>query len=193
MAETSTHHHRRSIRLNGFDYTQARAYFITLCCQDRVCLFGECADGEIQLNPHGEIVTAEWLRTSTIRPEVQLDTFVVMPNHFHAIVIMGDAEAVGAHSRAPLPNRALTRPPRSLGALVAGFKAATTKQINQYRDTPGQKVWQRNYYEHIIRNDDDLNRHRMYIENNPGRWAEDRENPATQLGETASPSIFAGE
>lgn len=101
MTEQTTHH-RSSIRLNGYDYTQAGAYFFTLCCQGGACLFGECEDGgEMILNPLGEIVQAEWRKTAVIRPEVELDAFVVMPNHFHAIVVMTATDGVGAHRRAP--------------------------------------------------------------------------------------------
>lgn len=93
-------HQRRSIRLDGHDYTQAGAYFLTFCCQGRVCLFGECVDGVMKLNPLGEIVQAEWLKTAVIRPEVDLDAFVVMPNHVHAIVVMPDTSR-GAQPCAP--------------------------------------------------------------------------------------------
>jgi putative transposase len=180
-------HHRRSIRLPGYDYRQAGAYFITLVAQDRACLFGEVIDGEMRVNEYGIIVQEEWFRSADIRREIRLypDEFVVMPNHVHGIVwivetpvgahnpvpLQSDAPVVGVHSRAPLQ-----RSPHSLSSFVAGFKSAVTKRINELRGTPGAPVWQRNYYEHIIRNEDDLAAIREYILTNPLRWHLDREN-----------------
>lgn len=147
------------------------------------------AQGDMQLNGLGDIARDEWLKTADIRAEVVLDEFVVMPNHFHAIVwIVGgnsvNRDDVGAHSRAPLQKpTTLHRPARSLGALVAGFKSAVTKRINEQRGTPGSVVWQRNYYEHVIRNESGLNDIRSYIQTNPAGWAEDAENPARWVEE----------
>ena len=167
-------HNRRSIRLREYDYAQAGAYFVTICTQHRECLFGEIVDGRARLNAPGEVVAAEWSRSARIRREIELDSFVVMPNHVHGIVVIRD---VGAHGRAPLLPSPPYRPPRSLGSFVAGFKSAATKRINAIRGTPGLPVWQRNYYEHVIRNEDDLDRVRRYIAENPLRWEEDPENP----------------
>ena len=170
-------HHRRSIRLRGYDYRQAGAYFVTVVTHQRQCLFGEIVDGETRVSRYGHTVREEWLRSAEIRCEIELDAFVVMPNHIHGIVVIRHQSTdVGAHGRAPLPP-APHRPPRSLGSFVAGFKSATTKRINEIRRTPGLPVWQRNYYEHVIRNDDELNHVRQYIIDNPGHWGEDRENP----------------
>ena len=126
------------------------------------------------LSPLGQIAHEEWLRTSRLRPGVELDSFVVMPNHLHGIVMFRDDDArfedipKWAHSCAPL-----RRGPRSLGALIAGFKAAATKRINALRKTRGKPVWQRNYYEHVIRNEGDLDRIREYIVGLPTMWEED--------------------
>ena len=169
-------HHRRSIRLKGYDYSQAGAYFVTICTKDRACLLGAVVDGDMRLNEFGEIVRDEWLRSTDIRREMKLnpDEFVVMPNHIHGIIwIVGD-NIVGAHGRAPLP---VQRMPRSLASFIAGFKSVTTKRINERRGTPGAPIWQRNYYEHIIRKDDELNQIREYIMNNSFKWEFDRENP----------------
>jgi REP element-mobilizing transposase RayT len=174
-------HQRRSIRLRGYDYSQPGAYFVTLCTSGRECLFGDVADGEVALNYVGRVVHEGWSYTEFIRPEVEVDEFVVMPNHLHGIITIRQPEgSVGAHGRAPLPsgNAIFQRPPRSLGSLIAGFKSAATKRINELRHTPGQPVWQRNYYEHIIRGETDLNRIRQYIRDNPARWTEDIYNPA---------------
>jgi REP element-mobilizing transposase RayT len=151
----------------------------------RECLFGEIVDGVVRASAHGEIVSEEWLRSALVRPEIELDTFVVMPNHIHGILIVRDQSmGDGAHGRAHKPSRprsAPVRAPRSLGSFVAGFKAAATKRINALRGTPGVPVWQRNYYEHVIRNEEELNRIRQYIMDNPAGWAEDPEN-ATSVG-----------
>ncbi len=178
-------HHRRSIRLKGYDYTQPGAYFITICTHDRACLFGEVVEGQMRLNDFGQVVKEEWFRSAEIRKEIRLfaDEFVVMPNHIHGIVwivehgvaamrVMG---GVGATRRvAPTPPRGPVS--GSIGAIVGQFKSITTKRINALRGTPGAPVWQRNYYEHIIRNEDALHRIRQYIATNPLRWHFDREN-----------------
>jgi len=179
MSYGPTRHHRRSIRLPAYDYAQAGAYFVTMVTHRRQCLFGEIADGRVTLNRYGQVVEDEWLRSTQIRPGIRLDIFIIMPNHIHGIVVMGDqTTVVGAHSCAPLPYR----PPRSLGSFIAGFKSAATKRINDIRGTPGLPVWQRNYYERVVRDDEELNDTRKYIVDNSLRWAEDRENP-TNVGE----------
>jgi REP element-mobilizing transposase RayT len=173
-------HQRRATRLPGYDYSQQGAYFVTICAHNRECLFGDVGDGEIKLNNLGQLVYEEWLYTENIRPEVHLDGFVVMPNHLHGVITIASPRTVGAHGREPLhaEHSILYRKPRSLGSLIAGFKSAATKRINQFRHTPGQPVWQRNYYEHIIRDEMDLDRIRRYIQENPAKWAEDAYNPA---------------
>jgi putative transposase len=177
-------HHRRSIRLPDHDYRSPGAYFITICTHQGKPLFGEVVDGDVVLNEYGQIAHEEWLASEDIRREIELDAFVIMPNHVHGIVWIrdtGDDPAVGthnvgAHSRAPLH-----RPPRSLGSFIAGYKSAVTTRINRMRGvrgTPGAPVWQRNYYERIIRDDAALGRIREYVQHNPARWAEDRLHPA---------------
>ena len=184
-------HYRRSIRLSDYDYASAGIYYITVCTFNRECMFGQMVDGAVRLNKNGEIVRDEWLRTSIIRPNVTLDAFVVMPNHIHMIFHIKNnrrgalhAPCVDAHCMRPgltnvddngVGERAhvgapLRRKSNSVGSIVAGFKSAATKHINVYRNTPGQPVWQRNYYEHVIRNDHDLTSIRQYIADNPGKW-----------------------
>ena len=173
-------HHRRSIRLTGYDYASTGAYFVTICTHNRECLFGEITDGAMCTNSLGQIVSSEWLLTDALRREITLDAYVVMPNHFHAIVVTtaptgrssGHPASGGAHSRAPLQRR-----PRSLASLMAGFKASVTTRINAVRESPGTPVWQRNYYEHVIRSETDLVRLREYIAANPARWPEDENHP----------------
>ncbi len=174
---------RHSIRLHGYDYSQPGAYFVTLVAARRECVFGEIVGQEMRLNRLGEIVQYEWQRTPHVRREIELGAFVVMPNHFHGIVVISadallGASAVGATGRSPL--RPHGPEPRSLGALIAGFKSSVTKQINLLRSTPNLPVWQRNYYEHIIRNAKDWDRIHWYIESNPCMWAMDEENPQNQ-------------
>jgi putative transposase len=248
MAYDPQRHHRRSIRLKGYDYTQPGAYFITICTHGRECLFGEIIDGEMHLNEAGQIVVQTWQDLPNHVPNVQLDAFVVMPNHVHGIIIITDRtggigagfkparttmgpgsaadsgstpgpdSAVGAGSTAgpgsvgagsvgagsePAPTKTTTTAPGSaagsgpvgagsepaptepaptrssygLPEIVRQFKTFSARRINELRGTPGTPVWQRNYYEHIIRNESSLNRIRQYIAENLARWDADQENP----------------
>jgi len=175
VAAGFTSKNRRSIRLQDYDYTLAGAYFVTIVTQDRRCLFGEVVNGEFQANVFGQIVLNEWEKSGQIRKEIELDAFVVMPNHVHGIIVI--AAGMGrATGRSPLQ---LGPAKRSVGAFVGGFKAAVTQRINGTRGMPGVSVWQRNYFEHVIRNEASLNRIRQYIADNPMRWEFDRENPGT--------------
>lgn len=187
---------RRSIRLEGYDYSDQGPYFIAICTSNRQPSFGNIVSHEMILNEIGDIVVEEWHRSAEVRPGLILDVFIVMPNHIHGIVILQNHHvepAVGEHRRAPgyrpgdnePGERAFTRKPRSLGSFIAGFKSATTKRINAYRGTPGTPVWQRNFFEHIIRSERSLDRVRNYIATNPALWDTDTENPAnvhTNLG-----------
>jgi len=164
---------RRSIRLREYDYSSAGAYFVTICTHRRALLLGEVVDGELVLNSFGETVREEWLRSADIRAEIELDEFVVMPNHIHGIVFITGAGR-GDRPVAPTPGPR----PRSLSSLIAGFKSAATKRINDLRDTPGSPVWQRNYYERVIRDERELTRIREYIQQNPLQWRLDCENPS---------------
>ena len=164
-------HQRRSVQLANYNYAESGAYFVTIVVQNRRCIFGEVVDGKIELNGLGQIVTDEWERSHHIRKEIELDRFVVMPNHLHGIVMI---RPVGATGRSPSPSGPLKR---SLGAFVAGFKSAVTIRINQLRAPPGLSLWQRNYYEHVIRDEESLNRVRQYILDDPARWSLDPENP----------------
>jgi putative transposase len=196
MKHRPQQHHRRSIRLNSYDYSSPGAYFITICAHRKRCVFGEIVDGRMHRNDCGDIVQEEWFRSATIRKEIQFDAWVVMPNHVHGIVMItppvgahGQMPAfaiappkTGPHDHAPLQGRLPRRRPRSLGTFVGGFKSAVRSRINKMRGTIGLPVWQSNYYEHVIRNEDDLNQIREYILTNPMRWADDRENPECGVG-----------
>jgi REP element-mobilizing transposase RayT len=145
----------------------------------RALLFGDVVDQAVHLSRFGEIVYEEWMASGTIRSELTLDKWVVMPNHVHGIVWFEGTDPARPKATTLPPGRPapVQRPPRSLGAFVAGFKGACTKRINVLRDTPRAPVWQRNYYERVIRNERQLNALRQYILDNPANWAKDIENP----------------
>jgi putative transposase len=169
---------RSSNRLPGYDYSQPGAYFVTISSYHRKCIFGHISNGIFLPNPLGEIVWEEWFRSEHVREEVEMDAFVLMPNHLHGIVWITDrnSDHVGATGRSPLRKKDPPRGPTksSLGAFIGGFKAITTSRINQIRHSKGKNVWQRNYYDHIIRNERDLNRIRVYILENPLSWEQDQ-------------------
>jgi len=178
-------HHRRSIRLKGYDYSQAGVYFVTIVTQGRACVFGDIVDREIRLNAAGHMVKTVWKEMPAFYPGVGIDAFVVMPNHIHGIIMITN-DTVGAGlvpaQNGATPSGATTRVAPTLGDIIGAFKSRTTvlytRGVKQsgWATFPG-RLWQRNYYEHIIRNEESLNRIRQYILNNPSRWAMDRENP----------------
>ncbi len=180
-------HHRRSIRLRGYDYSQAGVYFVTICAQNRECLFGDIAEGsEMELNDAGAMIVRWWDELANKFPTFEPDAFVVMPNHIHCIVVINDVGTVnvGATLRGRpdggQPHRAApTRP--TLGDMMDWFETMTTNEyirgVKQLGWKPfDKKVFQRNYYEHIIRNERELNAIREYIANNPANWAADIDN-----------------
>ncbi len=184
-------HHRRSIRLRNYDYSQPGAYFVTICTYQKQSWFGEIKNGQMYLNQLGKIVADEWLKTCKIRPNFKLDEWVIMPNHFHGIVIIndysGDDQSLGARDApldlgardAPLDLGARDAPlqqkPNSLSSCIAGFKSAVTKPINLLRQNTDTPIWQRNYYESILRDEKYLAVVREYIINNPKNWPNDRD------------------
>jgi len=256
-------HHRRSIRLKGYDYTAPGAYFVTICTQDHVQMFGEVVGGDMRLNPHGRVVDTYWSRIPRHFLHVTLDAWVVMPNHVHGIIVITDPPAVGDDASSPVDERGRCRgeaipvwpaemeggagsksrtvtdgdsgrgeaipvwpaemeggagsksrtvtdgdsgiasplqrrrrqqqrPPRphgapsgSLGAIVGNFKSITTRRINRMRHTPGGQVWQRNYWEHIIRDQVAYERLWQYIENDPALW-EEGQTTGSRTGTTSS-------
>jgi REP element-mobilizing transposase RayT len=175
--------HRRSIRLKKYDYAWAGAYFVTVCIRKRECLLGDMADDKIWLNDAGRMVQVVWDELPAHYPGMETDAFVVMPNHVHGVIVL-----VGAGPRA-CPEfdgqpQGVAPTILSLSDLLHRFKTMTTKRyadgVKQtgWKPFPG-KLWQRNYYEHIIRNEKSLNSTREYIINNPAQWEFDRENPAS--------------
>ena len=172
-------HHRRSIRLPGYDYSQAGFYFVTVCSQGRKPLFGQIVDGHVKLNDLGGVVSDSWEWLAKNYPYVVLDEKVVMPNHLHGIIVITD-ECKGGSRTAPTAalDRGISRKP--LGRLIGAFKTVSTKKINQMRGAPGTTIWQRNYYEHVIRGEDSLRSIREYIVNNPANWEFDKLNIGSQ-------------
>ena len=175
---------RHSIRLIDYDYTNAGAYFVTICTQNKGCLLGKTINGVIEPSEIGKIACGYWLKIPEHCVNVTLDEFVVMPNHLHGIIIVEDT--CRGEVSSPLfttnetPGKGEVTPPLqkyTLGQIVAYFKYQTTKQINKFRSAYGVPFWQRNYYEHIIRNEKELTEIREYIINNPLKWELDRENP----------------
>ena len=178
-------HHRRSIRLKGYNYSQAGVYFVTICAQNRECLFGEIVDGEMALNDAGRMVEKWYRELENKFTDIVCDQCAIMPNHVHFVIQtdvgadlrvcpdMGEHIDTGEHIGSPLHT------------VIQWFKTMTTNEYirgvkqNGWSTFPG-KLWQRNYYEHIVRNDDELNRIREYIVNNPLQWEMDRENPNGQ-------------
>ena len=181
MKSESGKHHRHSMRLRGYDYAQAGAYFVTIVTRDRVCLFGEMVNGEMRLNDGGRMIEQWWFELNRKFSTVETDEFVVMPNHFHGIVVIAGVTvgadlrvgpySEGAHAGAPLPT------------IIQWFKTMTTNEYIRGVKTQGWppfhgRLWQRDYYEHIVRCENELTRIREYIANNPLQWEMDRENPS---------------
>jgi putative transposase len=177
-------HHRQSIRLRGYDYTQAGAYFVTIVVQNREHLLGEIVDGVMRLNDYGRVVLEEWNKLPVRFPQVTLDTSAIMPTHLHGVIVIGGrGEASAGQSRvssstlsadaSPLqPNGTVSG---SLGAIMQNFKSTSSRRVNALRNTPGAKLWQRDYFERVIRNDRELNAIRQYIIDNPMNWDSDHE------------------
>ncbi len=190
-------HHRKSIRLGGYDYASPGAYFVTIVTQDRACLFGEISRGRMQLNAAGMAAQTMWAAIPVHFPRVRLDALVVMPNHVHGIILIAGTDAATDDADGSVPDDAaeLVRathasprrspqwsppqspphhphgpPRRSIGAIIGSYKSAVSRHINQLRRPRSGLVWQRNYYERIIRDYPSLQRVRKYIYANPRNW-----------------------
>ena len=195
-------HRRRSIRWHGYDYAQPGSFFVTICVQHRTCLFGEVVNGDVRLNDAGRTVEWWWAELPARLPDIETDAFVVMPNHIHGIVTIlpndpsdnaafeanGPGEDGGRHPGLPLRSASVgagpgARPPVALPDIVHWFKTKTTddyiRGVKQERWPPFPgRLWQRNYYDRVIRDDRELERIRHYISENPMHWSTDPENPS---------------
>ncbi len=177
-------HHRRSIRNPGFDYRNNATYFVTICTHQREHLFGDIRHGIMGLSDMGCVVVDELLKTTIIRPYVHVDTWIVMPNHIHGLIHIdsmdpshNDGRGMARHAPTTIAIdgsiRSFGKPQsRSLSSVVGSFKSAVTKRINEIRGST-DPVWQRNFHEHIVRSQDELDRIRAYIRNNPTNWPSD--------------------
>jgi len=172
-------HHRRSIRLKGYDYAQPGSYFITICTWQRHCLFGEITHGQMQLNRYGRIVQKHWQNLIHYHQHIKLGEFVIMPNHIHGILTLKDvSEARKSLDIGFAPIKFEKSPKRhGIPEIIRGFKTFSARQINTVRDTPGVPIWQRNYYEHIIRNQQAYDKIYQYIKDNPALWEVDQLHP----------------
>ena len=157
---------RKSIRLRGYDYAAPNWYFVTICVDRRRAIFGTVVETQVALSRAGRIVANTWNRLPEFYP-VALENFVIMPNHLHGIVVIED---VSPSSEIPPPRRP------ALSEIIRGFKSMSAREINRAARKP-RAVWQRGFYEHVIRDDSDLARIREYIDDNPIAWANDPENP----------------
>ncbi|MFK7923329.1 MAG: transposase [Bacteroidia bacterium] len=167
---------KQSFRLRSYDYHAEGAYFITICTQKHQPFLGQIRNGKMHLNEAGEILTKEWLLTSEIRESltIQIDEFCVMPNHFHALIVIDSPILPDKNGRFPSTYADPTlfqSPSQSLGAIVRGFKASCTRQIRAAGIHNFK--WQKNYYDHIVRDHESFERIRAYIQNNPANWDKD--------------------
>ena len=165
---------RRTIRLKEYDYSKAGAYFVTICADEHENKFGEIIDGIMNLNESGEIAGSCWKAIPEHFPHTQLDDYVIMPNHVHGIIVIKQTMPVGANNYSPLRAAKPHGTSMTIGSIIRGFKIGVTKILRQ--NNLKKPVWQRNYYEHIIRDNDELNRIRKYIIDNPAKWEEDEYN-----------------
>ena len=184
-------HHRHSIRLKDYDYASIGAHYVTIVTQGRECLFGEIIDGELHLSQYGEIIL-KWGNEIPIHfSNVKTGTFVIMPNHVHGIIFITD-ELDKEVQTMIVNSRSLAQGKPTLGQIIAYFKYQSTKEMNAANNLNViTKFWQRNYYEHIVRNEKELKQKINYILSNPSRWEEDQENPKNKNRQVPSnPAIF---
>jgi REP element-mobilizing transposase RayT len=171
-------HHRRSIRLQGYDYSQNGCYFITICTQDHISLFGKVYVGKMIKNIYGNMVEHTWKDLTKHNHHVKLDEFIVMPNHIHGIVILDNNFGL-TYSGAglePAPTNTIHKY-HGIPEIVRQLKTFSARHINKIRNSPGDRVWQRNYYERIIRNEREYLNVVKYIIENPLKWDSDKNNP----------------
>jgi putative transposase len=164
-------HHRRSIRLKNYDYTQPEYYFITICTYHRENTLGIIQNGEMECSKFGKIAEVYWQRLPTIFSYMKLDEYVIMPNHIHGIIQIIETSQ---NPNITNPNSKSGSIPHSINAIVQNFQSITTRKINKLENIRGTPFWQRNFYEHVIRNEISLMEIQKYIRNNPLQWEMDR-------------------
>jgi putative transposase len=175
-------HHRRTLRLPEYNYSQPRAYFTTIVTHDREYLFGEITNGEMHLSSAGQIVWNVWSSLPDRYPQIKLGCAVVMPNHFHGIIIINDSDIVGAIHESPLQTSPLPQSPKTnrrrmtLPLVIGYLKMNSAKHINVLHESTGTPVWQRNYFEHIIGSEIEYENIENYIGTNPENWITDDDN-----------------
>ncbi|PKO05893.1 MAG: hypothetical protein CVU41_09725 [Chloroflexi bacterium HGW-Chloroflexi-3] len=188
MTYNPTIHNRRSIRLQGYDYSQFGTYFITICTHQKQRIFGEIVNGEMKLNLMGQYAFHQWNKIPQRFLNVELDEFIIMPNHIHGIIIIGSGRGEGSENKLRFPTiNSFSDPsplhhdhhqpngtvPGSIGAIIQNFKSGTSRKINAMPGMKNIKLWQINYYDHIIRNEEDHHRIVEYIQKNPVQWEQD--------------------
>lgn len=164
---------RKQLRVKGYDYSQNGYYFVTICTQNKGSVFGRIRDNKMHTNNIGEIAHNCWNEIPLHYPFVQIDEFVVMPNHVHGVIVIANKTIVGANDHSPLQrNNVIKGTSRTLGAIIRGFKIGVVMAIKNFGyDKP---IWQRNYFEHIIRSDEEFQEVRRYIADNPKNWKKDK-------------------
>jgi putative transposase len=173
---------RKSPRLKNFDYSSPGAYFVTICVNNRELLLSDIREGEIFLNRAGKIASEIWQDLPNHYPNIKLDDFIFMPNHVHGLLWIIEESKVRAGFKPALTEpkfsktNNLSPPQNGLSEIVRGFKPFSSLRINVERDIKSVPFWQRSFHEHIICNEDDLDQHRLYIQNNPQKWALDKYN-----------------
>ena len=189
MAYNPKIHHRRSIRLKGYDYSQAGAYFITICCEHRICRFGKIENNEMILNELGNIAYNEWAKLAERFANFELDVFQIMPNHMHGIIVLknmvgagftpaqNDGMVLGQSQVLGQPQGIAPTTVSTVGDIVGAYKSLVFNdclEIYKSKNERMGKLWQRDYYEHIIRNDQSYQTISAYIINNPSKWGDDK-------------------
>ncbi len=159
----------KSLRLPGYNYRQQGVYFVTLCTQEKLCLFGQIIDSNMRLNQYGKIVESVWQEIPLHYPDINNTIFSVMPNHIHGLISLQEFKRAGSK---PAPTTGY-----SLSEIVRAFKTYSSRRINQLRNTTGVHIWQRGYYEHIIQSEKEYDQTGEYILFNPAKWESDHENP----------------
>ena len=165
---------RKSYRLPGYDYSLAGAYFVTIITKNRQCLFGTITNGTMDINAAGKIITDAWQILEKTYPYVVLDEYCLLPDHFHGILWIQGLDPYGSGSKINLGGPGMIKI-KPLGQLIGSFKTCSTKQINLMNDTPGETIWQRNFYDRIVRDEKELDRIRAYIMANPSHWPDEPE------------------